>query len=109
MSKKVETYIPSLACVIQTRIVFTLSDKNEKRPAKFSIVHFAVRLEVLYCRINLDIYTWRNDSSRTGGVITLLLCIELYNILYRRTENSFILLGNEIAKKNKTTCTDQDV
>jgi len=54
-------------------MVFTLSDKNEKLPTKFSIMHFMVKSGMYIFE-----YT-PNDSFATGGVIiTLLSLIELY-------------------------------
>jgi len=53
-------------------MVFTLSDKNEKLPAKFSIMHFMVKS-------GMYIFGFTpNDSFTNGGVISLLLLIELY-------------------------------
>lgn len=53
-------------------MVFTLSDKNEKRPTKFSIMHFMVKSLIYISECTL------NDSFVNSGVITLLFLIEFY-------------------------------
>jgi len=53
-------------------MVFTLSDKNEKLPAKFSIMRFMVKSGMYIFEFT------PNDSFANGGVITLLPLIELY-------------------------------
>lgn len=54
------------------KMVFTLSDKNEKLPAKFSIMHFMVKRGMYIFEKTPD------DSFANGGVIELLSLIELY-------------------------------